>query len=72
MNASTSLGHAPSRTPGFFTPSEFRAHFPHVGRDAIYRLIKEKRIKTVRLFERKYLIPASELYDWPQREMERA
>lgn len=64
---------APITEPRFYTPAQFHDHFkPHVGRDTIYRLINDGRIKAVKLYDRKLLIPASEIHDWPQREMDRS
>jgi excisionase family DNA binding protein len=57
--------------PKFYSPREFYLKFgKRIGRDTIYRLIREERIRTVRPGKRKILIPASEVEDWPRRELE--
>lgn len=65
-------GGSPSRAPRkFYSPKEFYLEFDkRIGRDTIYRLIQEERIRTVRPGKRKILIPASEIEDWPKRELD--
>lgn len=56
--------------PKFYSPKEFYLkHDRRIGRDTIYRLLAEGRIRSVRPGKRKILIPASELHDWPAREL---
>ena len=58
--------------PTLLTVKEFwQAFGGQVGRNTIYELIRDERIKSIRLGERKWLIPASEVTDWPARELER-
>ena len=58
--------------PALLTVTEFYEQFqPAIGKNRIYELIESRRIKSLRLGERKILIPASELVDWPARELER-
>lgn len=57
--------------PKFLSPKEFYLQFDkRIGRDTIYRLIQEERIRSVRPGKRKILIPVSEVTDWPKRELE--
>lgn len=50
------------------SPDEFwRAMQGSIGRNVIYNLCKEGRIKNVKI-GKKFLIPRSELTDFPQRE----
>lgn len=52
------------------TPEQFRqALGGAVGRNSIYELLKEGRIRSLSI-GRKLLIPQSELTDWIQRELE--
>lgn len=54
------------------TAVEFHEQFRGtLGINAIRRLVKEGRIRSIAAGDRKRLIPASELTNWPQREMER-
>ena len=54
----------------FLTPDEFRMGMGStIGRASIYKLLAAGRIKKIRV-GRKYLIPASELVDFPKREAE--
>lgn len=54
------------------SPSEFHAHMHGaVGINAIRRLVREGRIRSILAGERNRLIPASELTNWPLRELER-
>lgn len=54
------------------TAVEFHEQFKgNLGINAIRRLVKEGRIRSIAAGDRKRLIPASELTNWPQREMER-
>lgn len=63
---STATGNQPQP---LLTPREFhRALGGKVGRDSIYRLIREDRIRSIRLSPRKTLIPYSEVIDFPKRE----
>lgn len=76
-------GHGPAKQPpttsprggypsSLLTPSEFHSHFQSkIGKNKLYELLHEGRIKSIRLGERKILIPASELTAWPARELER-
>lgn len=61
--------HVPSR---LLTVREFhQALDGKVGLNALYGLVKEGRIRSVRVGPRNILVPSSELVDWPRREMER-
>jgi len=63
-------GQRKAAPPKFYTPKEFYLkHDRRIGRDTIYRLIAEGRIRSVRPGKRKILIPASELRDGPEREI---
>jgi len=63
-------GPHPAAPPKFYSPQEFYLkHDRRIGRDTIYRLLAEGRIRSVRPGKRKILIPASELHDWPAREL---
>ena len=56
----------------FLTPREFMDSFtPPLARDLTYRLLKEKRIKHIRV-NRKILIPKNELSEWVDREVAEA
>ena len=58
--------------PRLLTVSEFLDHFPGIlGKNMAYELIRSGRIRSIRLGERKILIPESEITDWPTRELER-
>lgn len=60
------------RPPLLLSITEFHAELDgRVGLNSLYRLIRLGRIKSIRLGERKILIPASEVGDWPMRELER-
>lgn len=62
----------PSHKP-LLTAVEFHEQLQGtVGINAIRRLVKEGRILSITAGDRKRLIPASELTNWPQRELERA
>ena len=51
------------------SPDEFREmHFPMIGRNNLYELLRAKRIKSIKV-GRKILIPASEVQDFPLREV---
>jgi len=65
-------GNAASQPPKpFYTPAEFyTALGGTIGRSAIYELVRANRIRHVRL-GRKILIPATELTEFPHREMGR-
>jgi excisionase family DNA binding protein len=59
--------------PALLTITEFHRHFQaRIGKNALYRLVSSGRIRSIRLGERKILIPSTELHDWPAREVERA
>jgi excisionase family DNA binding protein len=52
------------------SPKEFHAAMRGtIGRDSLYGLLEAKRIKSIRIGKR-YLIPASEIRDFPAREAE--
>ncbi len=52
------------------TTTEFHAELGGaVGLSNIRRLVREGKIKSIRAGERKRLIPASEIHDWPAREI---
>jgi len=60
-------------TKPLLTAAEFHEELQGtVGINAIRRLMKEGRILSITAGDRKRLIPASELTNWPQRELERA
>jgi excisionase family DNA binding protein len=69
------LSYSPStngHSRSLLTVAEFHEHFrPKIGRNKVYELVQTGRLKSLRLGERKILIPATELYDWPARELER-
>lgn len=61
----------PPQAPELLTVADFQRRFkPSIGINTVYRLVHEGRIRSIRLGERKILIPASELTAWPQRELE--
>lgn len=63
---------ADQRPKPFYTPAEFyTALGGSIGRSAIYELVRANRIRHVRL-GRKILIPATELTEFPLREMGRS
>lgn len=74
MNHVSPHSHSPApphEPPTLLTISEFQTHFSqHIGINTIRNLVRLGRIKSIRLGERKILIPASELTDWPKRELE--
>jgi excisionase family DNA binding protein len=51
------------------TPSEFRKHVTGLPRAAMYRMLKEGRIKAIRLGQRDYRIPKQEIEDFVIREL---
>lgn len=54
------------------TVEEFYEHFkPKIGKNRIRDLINRHVIRSIRLGERKILIPATELTEWPEREVDR-
>lgn len=56
--------------PKFYSPRELYLKFEKsIGLNTIYRLVGEGRIYSVRLGRGKILIPASELHNWPEREL---
>lgn len=58
--------------PPLLTVVEFHQYFEsRIGTNTIYSLVSEGRIRSIRLGERKLLIPSSEVVDWPARETER-
>ena len=62
---------APQLKP-LLTANEFHAHLHGaLGINAIRRLIKDGNIRSIPAGERKRLIPATELTNWPLRELER-
>lgn len=60
-----------NHTKPLLTPTEFHACLQGaIGINAVRRLVRDGRIRSIAAGERKRLIPASELTNWPQREME--
>ena len=54
------------------TVAEFHDQFAHrIGINMVYQLVRQGRIRSIRLGERKILIPSTELTDWPDREIGR-
>lgn len=67
----TAVGPAPPAPPALLTVAEFWNLLDRrVGLNTLYRLVHDGRIRSIRLGERKILIPATELTDWPHRELE--
>ena len=55
-------------TKPFFSPAEFSSEMHgYIGKNSLYGLLHSGRIKSVRI-GRKFLIPRSELTDFPARE----
>lgn len=64
-------GPPPPAPPNLLTVTEFWDRLDRrVGLNTLYRLVHDRRIRSIRLGERKILIPATELTDWPHRELE--
>ena len=51
------------------TPRQYKAERPEIGLNSIYKALKDKRLRHIRV-GRKFLILASEVSDWPRREAE--
>ena len=66
------LPRQPESAPPLITVDEFRERFGYkVGRSFIYEAVNEGRIKNVRI-NRKILILATEVEEWPLREVQKA
>jgi hypothetical protein len=61
--------HHPPINPRLLTIPDFhRALGGTVGINSLRQAVREGRIRSLRVGERKRVIPATELADWPQRE----
>lgn len=67
----TSINNHPKPTPmALLSVEEFHTlNEGRIGKNTLYRMVREGRIRSIKLGERKILIPASELNDWPAREL---
>lgn len=57
-------------TTEYLTPDQYRyAYSPPIGRDAVFKMLRDGTIKSIRR-GRRYLIPRSEIEDFLQRQLE--